>query len=333
MNIYDIAEKSGVSIATVSRVLNDSDKVSEKTKEKVMKVMAEEDYTPNVFARGLSGESTHAVGVLVPDISDSYMARAVAFIEKKLHEKDYNMLLSCSGFRAEEKEEHIRMLLEERIDAMILVGSTYAGSDTLSHNTGYIKKAAQKKPLFLINGDVDAENIFCTFSNDYAVSLDLTKKLIENGRNRILFLTDSESYSAKKKKAGYEQALEEAGIAPIPSLICHIRNNIDETVSYLEENHPDFDACFATDDAMAVGVLKYAMKHGVSVPKDLSIIGYNNSELALATTPELTSVDNKLEKICDDTVIRLFSVLSGNGFVPRRTSVACTVVQRGTTNH
>ena len=333
MNIYDIAEKSGVSIATVSRVLNDSDKVSEKTKEKVMKVMAEEDYTPNVFARGLSGESTHAVGVLVPDISDSYMARAVAFIEKKLHEKDYNMLLSCSGFRAEEKEEHIRMLLEERIDAMILIGSTYAGSDTKSHNTGYIEKAAQKKPLFLINGDVDAENIFCTFSNDYAVSLDLTKKLIENGRNRILFLTDSESYSAKKKKAGYEQALEEAGIAPIPSLICHIRNNIDETVSYLEENHPDFDACFATDDAMAVGVLKYAMKHGVSVPKDLSIIGYNNSELALATTPELTSVDNKLEKICDDTVIRLFSVLSGNGFVPRRTSVACTVVQRGTTNH
>ena len=333
MNIYDIAEKSGVSIATVSRVLNGSDKVSEKTKEKVLKVMSEEDYTPNIFARGLSGESTRAVGVLVPDISDSYMARAVAFIEKKLHEKDYNMLLSCSGFRAEEKEEHIRMLLEERIDAMILVGSTYAGSDTLSHNTGYIKKAAMKKPLFLINGDVDAENIFCTFSNDYAVSLDLTKKLIENGRNRILFLTDSESYSAKKKKAGYEQALEEAGIAPIPSLICHIRNNIEETVSYLEENHPDFDACFATDDAMAVGVLKYAMKHGVSVPKDLSIIGYNNSELALATTPELTSVDNKLEKICDDTVIRLFSVLSGNGFVPRRTSVACTVVQRGTTNH
>lgn len=333
MNIYDIAEKSGVSIATVSRVLNGSDKVSEKTKEKVLKVMSEEDYTPNIFARGLSGESTRAVGVLVPDISDSYMARAVAFIEKKLHEKDYNMLLSCSGFRAEEKEEHIRMLLEERIDAMILVGSTYAGSDTLSHNTGYIKKAAMKKPLFLINGDVDAENIFCTFSNDYAVSLDLTKKLIENGRNRILFLTDSESYSAKKKKAGYEQALEEAGIAPISSLICHIRNNIEETVSYLEENHPDFDACFATDDAMAVGVLKYAMKHGVSVPKDLSIIGYNNSELALATTPELTSVDNKLEKICDDTVIRLFSVLSGNGFVPRRTSVACTVVQRGTTNH
>ena len=73
------------------------------------KVMAEEDYTPNIFARGLSGESTHAVGVLVPDISDNYMARAVALIERRLHEKDYNMLLSCSGFRAEEKEEHIRM--------------------------------------------------------------------------------------------------------------------------------------------------------------------------------------------------------------------------------
>lgn len=333
MNIYDIAEKSGVSIATVSRVLNGSDKVSEKTKEKVLKVMSEEDYTPNIFARGLSGESTRAVGVLVPDISDSYMARAVALIEKKLHEKDYNMLLSCSGFRAEEKEEHIRMLLEERIDAMILVGSTYAGSDTLSHNTGYIEKAALKKPLFLINGDIDAENIFCTFSNDYAVSLDLTKKLIENGRSRILFLTDSESYSAKEKRAGYEQAHEDTGITVSPSLICHIRNDIRETVSYLEELHPDIDACFATDDAMAVGVLKFAMKHGINVPGDLSIIGYNNSPLALATTPELTSVDNKLEKICEDTVMRLFSVLSGNTFVPRRTSIACTIEKRGTTNY
>ena len=333
MNIYDIAEKSGVSIATVSRVLNGSDKVSEKTKEKVLKVMSEEDYTPNIFARGLSGESTRAVGVLVPDISDNYMARAVALIEKRLHEKDYNMLLSCSGFRAEEKEEHIRMLLEERIDAMILVGSTYAGSDTLSHNTGYIKKAALKKPLFLINGDVDAENIFCTFSNDYAVSLDLTKNLIENGRSRILFLTDSESYSAKQKRAGYEQALFDADIPLSSSLICHIKNNIEETVSFLEDLRPEFDACFATDDAMAVGVLKYAMKHGISVPKDLAIIGYNNSELAQATTPELTSVDNKLEKICDDTVMRLFSVLSGNTFVPRRTSVACSVVKRETTNY
>ncbi|MBP5164590.1 MAG: LacI family DNA-binding transcriptional regulator [Lachnospiraceae bacterium] len=333
MNIYDIAEKSGVSIATVSRVLNGSDKVSEKTKEKVMKVMSEEDYTPNIFARGLSGESTRAIGVLVPDISDNYMSRAVAFIERRLHEKDYNMLLSCSGFRAKEKEDHIRMLLEERIDAMILVGSTYAGSETISHNTDCIKKAALKKPMFLINGDMDAENIFCTFSNDYAVSLDLTKSLIENGRKKILFLTDSESYSANKKRAGYEQALSDAGIAVSPSLMCHIRNNIEETAAYLEELRPDFDACFATDDAMAVGVLKYAMKHGIRVPQDLSVIGYNNSELALATTPELTSVDNKLEKICDDTVIRLFSVLSGNSFVPRRTSVACTVVKRDTTNY
>lgn len=97
MNIYDIAKLSGVSIATVSRVVNGSPRVSEKTKQKVLAVMEESEYTPNVFARGLGLNSMKTIGILCPDISDQYMAEAVSHLEKRLHECGYDCILGCSG--------------------------------------------------------------------------------------------------------------------------------------------------------------------------------------------------------------------------------------------
>lgn len=332
MNIYDIAEKAGVSIATVSRVINGSDKVSDKTRARIMAIIEENNYTPNVFARGLSGDSIHIIGILVPDIADHFMSRAVSYLEKNLHEKGYNILLSCSGYSAEEKESHIRMLLDERIDAMILVGSTYAGSGNESHNTESIKEASCKIPVFLINGYIESENIYCTFSNDYDASYELTKKFIENGRKRFLFITDSESYSANKKREGFTQALTDSGISPENINFLHLPNDIAVVSDYLKEHPIDFDACYASEDGIAIGVLKYAQSKGKRVPEDVSVIGYNNSELCIAAEPEITSVDNRLKYICDGTVSRLLAVLSGEKEVEHRTSVACTLACRATTN-
>ena len=104
MNIYDIAKLAGVSIATVSRVVNDSPKVSEKTKAKVRAVMEENNYTPNVFARGLGLNSMKTVGIVCPDVSDTYMAGCVAYLEKRLRSYGYDCILYCSGYEHEDKE-------------------------------------------------------------------------------------------------------------------------------------------------------------------------------------------------------------------------------------
>ena len=203
INIYDIAKMAGVSIATVSRVVNGSARVSQKTRDKVMAVIEGAGYTPNVFAQGLGLNTMHTVGILVPTIADMYMSSAVAYLEDALHNAGYDCLLSCSGFLADQKENHLRMMLSKRVDAMILVGSTYAGSEEETHNTDYIRVAAEKVPMFLINGLVDGENIYCTASNDYQASFDVTQAMVESGRDKILFLTDSRSYSANQKKKGY----------------------------------------------------------------------------------------------------------------------------------
>ena len=111
-----------MSIATVSRVVNGSPRVSEKTKQKVLAVMDENDYTPNVFARGLGLGSMKTVGIICPDISDSYMSKAVSYLEGRLHEYGYDCILGCSGFTQKEKENYVNLLLSKKIDTLVLVG-------------------------------------------------------------------------------------------------------------------------------------------------------------------------------------------------------------------
>ena len=332
INIYDIAKMSGVSIATVSRVMNNNPKVSEKTKAKVMEAIEKSGYTPNVFAQGLGLKSMRTIGILVPSIADLYMSRAVAYIEDNLHDAGYDCILHCSGYTAEEKETHIQLLLNKKIDAIILVGSTYAGSEDETHNTDYIRKAALDVPVFIINGLVDGDNIYCTASNDYQASYDVTTALIENGRNKILFLTDSRSYSANQKKNGYKQALINSGIEISEDLIIYTENSIPVVKDLLNNTNIEFDSVFATDDGMAVGAIKYALSKGLKVPDDISIIGYNNSTLCICSEPELSSVDNKIEKVCKDTCTRLIDILKGSENVPNQSVVACSIVKRATTD-
>lgn len=333
MNIYDIAKMAGVSIATVSRVVNGSEKVSEKTKQHVLKIIDDAGYTPNVFARSLGLNTMHTIGILVPDISDPYMSQAVYHLEERLSRYEYNCILACSGFSDESKKSHVQMLISKHIDALILVGSTYSGASINTHTTDYIREAASEVPIFIINGIVDGANIYCTVCNDKKASYDLTTSLIKRGKKRILFLTDSHSYSACQKKSGYEEALSDAGLPVLGDLKLDTKNDIhyvrDQLLQY---STLKFDSAIATDDEIAVGVLKYAAVKGLSVPKDLSIIGYNNSSLSICCEPELTSVDNRVEQVCFDTIDRMISVLKGNADVPPHSEIECELVKRNTTD-
>ena len=333
MNIYDIANMAGVSIATVSRVVNGSPKVSEKTKAKVLKIIEEAGYTPNVFAQGLGLNTMHTIGILVPSISDLYMACAVSHLEERLHNIGYDCILSCSGYLAEQKDSHIQMLLSKRIDALILVGSTYAGSEDETHNTDYIKRASEEVPVFLINGIIEGKNIYCTASNDYQATFDATMRLLENGKRRILFMTDSRSYSANQKKKGFKDALRAMDVEADPQMEIFIKNDVEHVRNaFCQFDELKYDAILTTDDAMAIGALKYLLQNGRRVPEDVSIIGYNNSSLCLCTTPELTSIDNKVEKVAAETIDRLESYLRGDKLVARKSIVACKLVERGTTS-
>ena len=335
MNIYDIAKLADVSIATVSRVVNNSPKVSQKTKEKVLAVMKENEYTPNAFARGLGLGTMKTVGIICPDISDIYMAKAVSYLESSLHDHGYDCILGCSGFKQEEKENYVKLLLSKKIDTLILVGSTYAGRGRDEADTDYIREAAEQASVFMINAKVAGDNIYCTYADDFQATYEVTKAYLRRGKEKILFMYDSESFSARQKMAGYEAALQDAGYPILGNLKFKTKNDIEYTKNMLLEYNKvlDFDSVLATDDGIAVGAIKYAKIKGLSIPEELSITGYNNSILAIGSDPELTSVDSKLGVMCRKTVERMIDLLENESRIEKNVCVPCEIVRRCTTDY
>ena len=293
MNIYDIAKLANVSIATVSRVVNNSPKVSPKTKEKVLAVMKENEYTPNAFARGLGLGSMKTVGIICPNIDDIYMAKAVSYLERNLH--------------AHGKDES---------------------------DTDYIREAAEQVSIFMINAKVSGDNIYCTYADDFQATYEVTKAFIRRGKEKILFMYDSVSYSARQKMAGYEAALQDAGYPIRGNLKFKTRNDIEYTRDMLLEYNRtlDFDSVLATEDGIAIGAVKYAKIKGLAIPEELAVVGYNNSILAISSDPELTSVDSKLGVMCKKTVERMIDLLEREIQIEKNVCVPCEIVRRCTTD-
>lgn len=304
-----------------------------KTKEKVLAVIKENEYTPNVFARGLGLDSMKTVGIICPDIADQYMARAIAYLESNLHRYGYDCILGCSGYEQKEREAYVKMMLGKRIDTLVLVGSSFAGKGKDEFDTDYIREAAEKTPVFMINGQVEGKNIYCACADDFQVVYDVTQKLIRRGKKRILFMYDSDSFSARQKMAGYDTALSDAGYPVLGDLKFKTKNEIGYTKDMLlAYKNLEFDSVIATDDGIAVGALKYARVRGISVPEELSIVGYNDSILAESCEPELTSIDSKLSVLCRTTIDHMIQVLEKGEEVESYIKVPCQVIRRCTTD-
>ena len=331
MNIYDVSQHAGVSIATVSRVLNGNPNVSEKTREKVLKVMDELRYTPNVFARGLGLDTMHTVGIMCSDSSDPYLANAIYYLERSLRANGYDSILCCTGYDLEVKQKYFSLLRSKRVDAIILAGSKFV--EMRAKDNAYILEAAADLPVMLVNGYLEGDNIFSTVCDDKSAVEQAVSLLIESGHRDILYLYSSYSYSGVNKLEGYKKALRTHGIPLRQEMIRQCPKDVEasrDLLLSLDRQGIFFDAVMTSDDSLAVGAVKYAHARDISIPDNLSIIGYNNSLLALCTDPEITSVDTKVEALCTTTVNTLMGVFSGVN-VPSRTTIASDLIKRNTT--
>ena len=154
MNIYDVSEKAHVSIATVSRVLNGNPNVSDKTRERVLKIMDELGYTPNIFARGLGLNTMKTIGIMCSDSSDPYLANAIYYLERELRNHGYDAILCCTGNSLETKQKYFDLLRSKRVDAIILAGSKFI--EMKPKDNAYLLQAAKEIPIMLVNGYLDS---------------------------------------------------------------------------------------------------------------------------------------------------------------------------------
>lgn len=334
MTIYDISERAGVSIATVSRVLNGSRNVSEKTKQRVLDVIAQCEYTPNAFARGLGLNTMKTIGIMCADSSDLYLAKAIYHIERKLREGGYDSLLCCTGYTLENKISSLNLLITKKVDSIVLVGSNFIYEN--EEDNRYICDAAMQVPIMLLNAALDAPNVYSIVSDDFTSMYEASRQMIASGVTDILYYYNSTSYSGKRKLAGYRLAMEESGLLRDPDYIQFYpgsHEDIPAMTDHLKRlcrSGLPFHGLIAADDTLALSAVKYAHELGLRIPTDFSIIGYNNSMLVNSCDPELTSIDNKLETLCQHLITTLFGVLDGKE-MPKKTVFAGQLICRGTT--
>ncbi len=334
MNIYDISRRAGVSIATVSRVLNNSPHVSETTRKKVMAVIEGTGYVPNAFARGLGLNTMKTIGLLCPDASDAYLAQALTYLERSFRQKGYDCLLSCTGKELSARQQGVELLKSRHVDGIVLMGSSFIEDSNADND--YIRDAARAVPVILLNGSFPCENVYCVLCDDQRAVTDATLHLLDSGCKRVLYLYHSNNYSGRKKLAGYREALAQRGIPVDEKLLCFFDQDkgsvhqVRDRIMELAASGLEFDAVLTSEDILSVGALKYAKAAGRAVPEDLSVIGYNNSNLCPCTEPELTSVDNKLLAICEHIVATMLGVLEGKE-MPQKTVFTGELVKREST--
>ncbi len=310
MNIYDIASKAGVSIATVSRILNKKGNVRKSTENKVLEVIEDFGYTPNAFARALGLNSIKAVGVLCSDVSDIYYAKAVSVIENELRLQGYDATLYCTGEELADKKSAISSLLSKKVDAVILVGSIFQEKNDNSH----IEEASKSVPIVIINGEFEFDNTYSIYCEEEEAVADAVGKLVEKGHKDILYLYDSESFSGQHKQNGYYEGLRRHKIKARKKYVLKCERSFDsckEAIIKAIDSKIKFSAVVCSEDILAVGVLKGLKEKGLAIPDDVAVIGFNNSILADSTSPSLTSIDNKVDALCTDAVRTLLDVFDG----------------------
>lgn len=340
MNIYDISKAAGVSIASVSRVINGADNVSEKTRKKVMDIIDEYGYTPNAYARGLGRGSMKTIGIMCSDSSDIYLANAIYYLETELRKNGYNSILCCTGYDLENKKAGFELLKSRQVDAFILAGSKFV--EKKLEDDQYIIDGAKEHPVMLVNGFIDADNVYSTTCDDKGGMKDAFIKLYESGSKNIIYVYSSDSYSGMQKIEGVKAGAKKCNIPEKNLRIIKGHKSYYDIARLLDEEYTrePFDAIITSSDTSGVGAVKFAVKRGLRIPEELQIVSFNNSKLAEASTPELTSVDTMLQELCSKTCKSLMKLLNpevdadGNSIpvsVPKRTIVKAKLVKRETT--
>lgn len=326
MRMSDIAELAGVSIATVSRVLNEPEKVKPDTREKVQKILVENNFIANAVARGLAVNSMKTIGVLTVDIRDSYFAQVTYTIERKFTELGYNVLLSNTGGELGEKERYLRVMLENQVDGLVLVGSVFKERSGNKH----ILAASNEVPVVMVNSFLAGENVYSVLCDDVHGVREGVRHLVEKGKRALWYLIDVKTFSGLGKLQGFKEETASQGVS---GKFIEISRSLEGGRSGIHQikvaGYP-LDAVITGEDVTAVGAIQALNELGLKVPEDVAVIGYNNSLLAEAAAPSLTSVDSMAEAMASSAVQVLFEVLQGKQ-VSQKVVLTPTLIAREST--
>jgi DNA-binding LacI/PurR family transcriptional regulator len=284
--VRDVAARAGVSPKTVSNVLNGTFRVSPDTRQRVEEAMHALDYVPNLSARGLRNGRTGMIAVALPDLRMSYSAEMCTCFVEAAAQRGLHVQLEQTGESKEREAELMSRARAQLVDGLIL--------NPVLLETTAVQRGVALPPVVLI-GEVDQPIVDHVWIDNVAAIREITELLIEEGHRRIAIFGAGPMATAQLRLKGYWQALEAAGIPAEESLEigCRIWNSpgaADSFGKYLDQ-HPVPDAVVCMTDSLAMGVISALHARGLSVPEDVSVVGYDNITDSATTIPPLTTID------------------------------------------
>ena len=289
VTIYDVAREAGVSMATVSRVVNGNKNVKENTRKKVLEVIERLDYRPNAVARGLASKRTTTVGVVIPDITNTYFAALAKGIDDIAEMYKYNIVLANSDEDDEKEVAVVNTLFSKQVDGIIFMGY---------HLTEKIRSEfSRSRTPVVLAGTVDVEHQLPSVNIDYKnASADAVRHLLKRNK-KIAFVSGPlvDDVNGKIRLVGYKEALKEAGVNYSEGLVFESKYRYDDGYALAERLvSSKATAAIVTGDELAAGLLNGLADHGVSVPEDFEIITSDDSQIARYTRPNLTTIAQPL---------------------------------------
>ncbi|MBU0278169.1 LacI family DNA-binding transcriptional regulator [Gemella sp. zg-1178] len=284
--IYDVAKEAKVSMATVSRVVNNNPNVKEATRERVKEVIKRLKYTPNAVARGLASKKTTTIGIILPDISDLSSSETVSGIESVANMYKYNVILANSSSSKEIERDILNSFMSKQVDGILYVG------DSMPEST---KSYLEDLDVHLVlSGNISTDNKFYSVNIDYEkASYDLTKEFLEKGRKKIsLIISSYNSQKAQRIISGYKKALSEFAMEFDSSLIIEGYKTYKDSEKQVFVRLKDLGAEVAITmfDEAALAILHQAQDFKVAVPKELEIVSFENTKLVDMTRPKISTV-------------------------------------------
>jgi len=327
--IKDVAKKAGVSVATVSYVINGTRNVAPETAARVRAAMEELSYHPNAVAQSLRTRTTHVIGAVISDISNPFFATLIRGAEDCARENGYSLLICNTSEKLENELVYLQLLSRKRVDGMIIAPT--------GKNDGLIKDLIERgMQIVFIDRKVEGVAAPAVLSENEEGAYQATRYLIEQGHRKIGIVLGLPHVSTTTERLhGYERALAEAGIAADPSLIVYGHSQVEgarkASVTLLDRaDRPS--AVFATNNLMTIGLMMAIHDLELRCPQDVSVIGFDDFDWAAAFNPPLTTVAQDPYLIGERAVEILFANLNQHNRSTVEVRIPTRFLRRGSVN-
>jgi len=294
LTIYDISKLSGVSIATVSRVLNGNPNVNEVTRERVNQVITKHGYVPKQSARNFREQELYAVGLLMDDIRNPFMASFAFFISREFNRLKINTVLCNIHDVESEFVEQVDNLIDKKVNGIIMMGSIFENRLCRMLLDGRYSGM----PFVAINGNFGLPNVCEVILDQQTAVEEAVRYCYNQGRRHIGMVYKKQSRSDVRKYTGFLNGLCECDLKAERMVEVNQKSieNGKHATAQLLRRWPDTDAILYSSDTLAVGGAHWLNQHGIAIPARIALIGYNNSDSACDCYPPLTSIDNNINE-------------------------------------